>query len=312
MTVSILRTADGWWVHTPTGAIRIATPATTTGELLADRAAIQAAIGGSETVPVENLDLVSPITVPCRVMAQMTNFASHVRDAGMDPKKIPLTFFRKSSGSISGPYDDVVRPGHVRFLDYEAEIGLVMGRETPVGAVISDETIADYVAGLVITNDVSARDLQLLKTQFYESKSYPGFTPTGPTLVLFDDEDWKRFGELRLRLWVNGEIRQDMTVADMIYLPVEALRALTRFQHLSPGDLVLTGTPAGTALSAPPKPVEMIANLLPPAIKWRLFFKAQGRNPKYLKGGDVIEIAISTDDGKVDLGRQGTMVREAR
>ena len=312
MTISILRTADAWWVHTPTGAARIATSATTTGELIADRAAIQAAIGGSETVPVESLDLISPITVPCRVVAQMTNFASHVKDAGMDPKKIPLTFFRKSSGSISGPHDDVVRPGHVRFLDYEAEIGLVMGQETPVGSLITGDTIADHVAGLVITNDISARDLQLPKTQFYESKSYPSFTPTGPTLVLFDAEDWSRFGDLRLRLWVNGEIRQDMTVADMIYLPVEALRALTRFQHLSPGDLVLTGTPIGTALSAPPKPVEIISNLLPRATKWRLFFKAQGRNPKYLKSGDVIEIAISTDDGKIDLGRQRTTVRDAR
>lgn len=312
MTVSILRTADNWWVHTPTGAARIATLATTTGELIADRAAINAAIGGSETVPVENLDLISPVTVPCRVVAQMTNFASHVRDAGMDPKKIPLTFFRKSSGSISGPHDDVVRPGHVRFLDYEAEIGLVMGQETPVGSVITDDTIADYVAGLVITNDISARDLQLPKTQFYESKSYPSFTPAGPTLVLFDPEDWNRFGELRLRLWVNGEVRQDMTVADMIYLPVQALGALTRFQHLSPGDLVLTGTPVGTALSAPPKPVEIISNLLPPATKWRLFFKAQGRNPKYLKSGDVIEIAVSADDGKIDLGRQRTTVRDAR
>ncbi len=312
MTVSILRTVDGWWVHTPTGAARIVTPATTTGELIADRAAIHAAIGGNETVPVETLDLISPITAPCRVVAQMTNFASHVRDAGLDPKKIPLTFFRKSSGSISGPHDDVVRPAHVQFLDYEAEIGLVMGQETPVGSVITDETITDYVAGLVITNDISARDLQLPKTQFYESKSYPGFTPTGPTLVLFDGEDWNRFGELRLRLWVNGEIRQDMTVADMIYLPVEALQALTRFQHLSPGDLVLTGTPAGTALSAPPKPAEMIGNLLPPSTKWRLFFKGQGRNPKYLKSGDVIEIAISTDDGKIDLGRQHTTVRDGR
>ncbi|HTH86303.1 fumarylacetoacetate hydrolase family protein, partial [Mycobacterium sp.] len=264
MTVSILRTVDDWWVHTPTGAARIATPATTTGELIADRTAIHAAIGSGETVPVENLDLIPPVTVPCRVVAQMTNFASHVSDAGLDPKKIPLTFFRKSSGSISGPHDDVVRPSHVRFLDYEAEIGLVMGQETPVGSVITNETIADHVAGLVITNDISARDLQLPKTQFYESKSYPSFTPTGPTLVLFDAEDWNRFAELRLRLWVNGEIRQDMTVADMIYLPVEALEALTRFQHLSPGDLVLTGTPVGTALSAPPKPVEIISNLLPP------------------------------------------------
>lgn len=311
MTISILRTADDWWVHTPTGAARIASPAATTGELIADRAAIHAAFGASEFVPVENLDLISPITAPSRVVAQMTNYASHVKDAGMDPQKIPLTFFRKSSGSISGPTDDVVRPGHVRFLDYEAEIGLVMGHETPVGSVITDETIADYVAGLVITNDISARDLQLPKTQFYESKSYPSFTPTGPALVLFDAEDWNRFGELRLQLWVNGEIRQDMTVADMIYLPVEALRALTRFQHLSPGDLILTGTPGGTALSAPPKPIGMISSLLPPATKWRWFFKAQARNPKYLKSGDVIEIAIGTDDGKVDLGRQRTTVRDA-
>ncbi|MBT2534515.1 fumarylacetoacetate hydrolase family protein [Arthrobacter sp. ISL-48] len=312
MTVSILRTADAWWVHTPSGASRIDTLATTTGGLLADRASIQAAIGGNGFVPADSLQLISPVTAPCRVVAQMANFASHVRDSGMDPQKIPMAFFRKSSGSISGPYDDVVRPGHVRLLDYEAEIGLVIGKELPVGSVITPETFADYVAGLVITNDVSARDLQLPQTQFYESKSYPGFTPTGPTLVLFDADDWNRFGDLRLRLWVNGEVRQDMTVADMIYLPMDALGTLARFQHLSPGDLVLTGTPAGTALSAPPKPIEIISNLLPPATKWRLFFRAQGRNPKYLKSGDVVEIAISTDDGKIDLGRQRTTVRAAR
>ncbi len=77
--------------------------------------------------------MVSPVTAPCRVVAQMTNFASHARDVGMNPDTVPLTFFRKSSGSISGPYDDVVRPGHVRLLDYEVEIGLVIGREMPVG-----------------------------------------------------------------------------------------------------------------------------------------------------------------------------------
>ena len=185
----------------------------------------------------------------------MTNFASHVRDVGDEPDTVPLTFFRKSSGSISGPYDDVVRPGHVRLLDYEVEIGLVIGREMPVGTTVTADTLADYVAGLVVANDVSARDLQLPKTQFYESKSYPTFTPVGPALVLLDADELKRFTDLRLRLWVNGELRQDMTAADMIYLPVQALQALTRFQRLDPGDLVLTGTPVGTALSAPPKPV---------------------------------------------------------
>ena len=263
MTTSILRTSDAWWVLTPTGAARVDTPATTTRALLSDRAAVHAALASTDTVPVESLDLVSPVTAPCRVVAQMTNFASHVKDAGMNPDTIPLAFFRKASGSISGPHDDIVKPGHVRLLDYEVEIGLVIGREIPVGTAISPSNLADYVCGLVITNDVSARDVQLTKTQFYESKSYPTFTPVGPALVLLDADELARFGELRLRLQVNGETRQDMTVADMIYKPMQALEALSRFQHLDPGDLVLTGTPAGTALSAPPKPVEIIGSLLP-------------------------------------------------
>ncbi|MGC7372157.1 fumarylacetoacetate hydrolase family protein, partial [Mycobacteroides abscessus subsp. abscessus] len=138
MTIAILRTADAWWVQTATGAVRIDTSATTTGELLADRAAIDAATRGGEAVPVDSLTLLSPVTAPCRVVAQMTNFASHVKDAGMDPKTIPLTFFRKTSGSISGPFDDIVKPQHVKFLDYEVEIGLVIGRELPVGTEITE------------------------------------------------------------------------------------------------------------------------------------------------------------------------------
>ena len=92
------------------------------------------------------------------------------------------------------------------------------------------------MAGLVVTNDVSARDVQLPKTQFFESKSYPTFTPVGPSLVLLDDDELKRFGDLRLRLWVNGELRQDAVVdGDMIYSPLEALQALSRFQRLDAG-----------------------------------------------------------------------------
>ncbi|WUJ67957.1 fumarylacetoacetate hydrolase family protein [Kribbella soli] len=310
MSTSILRTADAWWVRTPAGAFRIDTDAETTADLLADRRAIDETT--NDPVSVESLDLVSPVTTPCRVVAQMTNFVSHVKDAGMNPDTVPLTFFRKSSGSVSGPYDDVVRPAHVRLLDYEAEIGLVMGAALPVGTSITADTVADCVAGVVVTNDISARDIQLPKTQFYESKSYPTFTPVGPALVLFDADELKRFTDLRLRLWVNGEPRQDMTAADMLYQPLEALRALTRFQRLDPGDLLLTGTPVGTALSAPPKPVEIIASLLPAATKWNLFFKAQARNPKYLHDGDVVEVAVATDDGAIDLGRQHTIVRWVR
>jgi 2-keto-4-pentenoate hydratase/2-oxohepta-3-ene-1,7-dioic acid hydratase in catechol pathway len=312
MTASVLRTVDAWWVQTPAGAAKISTTAATTGELLADRAAIDAAVHSSETVPVDSLQLVSPVTKPCRVVAQMTNFASHVKDAGMDPKTIPLTFFRKSSASITGPFDHIVKPAHVRFLDYEVEIGLVVGRDIPVGTTVSESNLSEFIAGLVVTNDVSARDIQLPQTQFYEAKSYPTFTPAGPALVLLDADELKRFGELRLRLRVNGELRQDMLVdGDMLYRPVGALQSLTRFQDLAAGDLILTGTPVGTALSAPPKPIEIIGNLLPPAVKWKAFFKRQAGNRKYLHDGDVVEASVATDDGAIDLGAQRNTVRYA-
>lgn len=312
MTISVLRTADGWWVQTASGAARVQTTATTTAQLLADRSALAAA-ADSPTVGVDSLDLLSPVTTPCRVIAQMTNFASHVKDAGMDPKTIPLTFFRKSSASVSGPVDPIVKPTHVKLLDYEVEIGLVIGRDIPVGTTLSDKDLAGAIAGLVVTNDVSARDIQLPQTQFYEAKSYPSFTPVGPALVLLDDNELNRFGDLRLRLSVNGQERQNALVdGDMLYRPLKALQSLTRFQDLSAGDLILTGTPVGTALSAPPKPVEMISRLLPPAVKWKAFFKAQAGNPKYLKDGDVVEASVRTDDGAIDLGTQRMTVRYAR
>ena len=308
MSIAVLRTADAWWVETPAGASRIDTSATTTAELLADRVAVDAARTGTDVVAVEMLSLVSPVTAPCRVVANMTNFVSHVKDSGMNPDTVPLTFFRKTSGSISGPTDDIVKPPHVKLLDYEIEIGLVFGKTLTVGTTIDATNVAEYVAGLVITNDVSARDVQLPKTQFYEGKSYPTFTPVGPRLLLLEAGEFDRFGELTLTLRVNGTVRQDSTVADMIYRPVESLKALSKFQRLDAGDLLLTGTPGGTALKAPAKPIEMIGSLVPPALKWKVFFKKQAKNPDFLQDGDVLELTCSTPDGSLDLGVQRTRV----
>jgi 2-keto-4-pentenoate hydratase/2-oxohepta-3-ene-1,7-dioic acid hydratase in catechol pathway len=311
MTVSVLRTADAWWLKTANGAAKIQTAATSTAGLLADREAIAAA-DTSDTVAVDSLKLVSPVTRPCRVIAQMTNFESHVKDAGMDPASIPLTFFRKASASINGPFDDIVKPPHVRFLDYEVEIGLVIGRAIGVGTSISDADLGTFIAGLVVTNDVSARDVQLPQTQFYEAKSYPTFTPVGPELVLLTPSELARFGDLRLRLSVNGQERQNALVdPDMLYRPLQALQSLTQFQELAPGDLVLTGTPAGTALSAPPKPIQIVGNLLPPNLKWKVFFNRQAGNQKYLQHGDIVEASVATDDGAIDLGTQRTTIRFA-
>lgn len=312
MSINVVRINDQWFVEkSSTAGTRIDTTAATTGELLADRAAIAAAVA-ADPQPLPEGAWQSPVTAPCRLIAQMTNYVSHINDSGMNPDTVPLTFFRKTSHSISGPMDDIVKPAHVRFLDYEVEVGLIIGTDIPVGTTMTKATLADYIAALVITNDVSARDLQLPKTQFFEAKSYPTFTPTGPRLVVLEPGDWDRFGDLRLRLWVNGALRQDAVIAqDMLYEPLEAITALTGFQPMAAGDLVLTGTPGGTALKAPAKPVELIAALLPPATKWKAFFRAQSRNPNYLADGDVVELRIATDDGVLDLGHQRTVVRFA-
>ena len=228
MSARLARTADGWWAVTPAGLVRLDLPAATTAGLLADRTALTAAIEAAQAtaaaaprdaVPAESLDLLSPVTAPARVVAQAVNYRSHAIDSGFDPDTVPAAFFRKASHSITGPAGDIIRPDGVGFLDYEVELGLVIGADLPVGTTVTDADLARYVAALVVADDVSARQIQLVKTQFYEAKSYPTFTPVGPWLTLVDAADLARLGSLRLTLAVNGEVRQDSTVADMIVRP---------------------------------------------------------------------------------------------
>jgi 2-keto-4-pentenoate hydratase/2-oxohepta-3-ene-1,7-dioic acid hydratase in catechol pathway len=317
MSVNLARTADRWWLQTPHGMVRLEVTAVTTGQLLADRATLDAGVAAArqtadaapgDAVPAASLDLLSPVTAPARLVAQMVNYRSHASDSGIDPDLVPPTFFRKASHSITGPTGDIVRPDGVGFLDYEVELGLVMGAALPVGTTVSQGDLHRYVAALVVTNDVSARQIQLTRTQFYEAKSYPTFTPVGPWLTLVDAADLAGLHRLRLQLSVNGQTRQDSTAADMIVPPARALTLLSRFQPLAPGDLVLTGTPGGTALKAPPKAVEKLAALLPPATKWRIFFRRQATNPLYLQDGDVVTASISDLGSGLDLGTQRTVV----
>ena len=318
MSANLARTADGWWVVTPAGLARLALPAaTTTAGLLADRAALEEAVQAAQAaaaaapqdaVPAKSMDLLSPVTAPARIVAQMVNYRSHARDSGMDPDKLPPVFFRKASHSITGPAGDIIRPAGAGFLDYEVELGLVIGAGLPVGTTVTGASLARYVAALVVTDDVSARQIQLTKTQFYESKSYPTFTPVGPWLTLVDAADLAELDSLRLTLSVNGQVRQDSTVADMIVRPAQALTALARFQPMAPGDLLLTGTPGGTALKAPSKTAGKLAALLPPATRWKLFFGREARNPRYLHDGDVITATIASADGRLNLGTQHNTV----
>jgi len=313
MSVNVLRADGAWWVARDGRAARIPTDATTTAELLGARAAVTAAASGADELfdtDVAGLQLDSPVTTPCRVVAQMVNYRSHAKESGFDPGKVQPTFFRKASGSVVGPTGDIVRPGHVRLLDYEVEVGLVIGAPVPVGTTITDANIAEYVAGVVIANDVSARDVQLTKGQFYESKSYPTFTPMGPCLTLLEPDEFPRLVDLRLRLSVDGVLRQDRTVADMIHLPARSLTTLARFQQLDTGDVVLTGTPGGTALQAPPHAVEFVAKFLPAQVKWKVFFEQQQKNPNYLRAGNRVTATIRTGDGGIDLGEQSSTVVE--
>lgn len=119
----------------------------------------------------------------------MPNITPHVKDSGIESKTIPLKFLRKVSGSISGPFADVIKPDHIPFRDYEVKIILVICRELRFGTTVTAVNSCDCVAGLTVTKDMPALDIQLIKTHFYEDKSYPTFNPMGPALVLLDGDE---------------------------------------------------------------------------------------------------------------------------
>jgi 2-keto-4-pentenoate hydratase/2-oxohepta-3-ene-1,7-dioic acid hydratase in catechol pathway len=262
---------------------------------------------------LDEVTLLPPITDDRQFLCQGTNYASHVRESGMDPDKIGFnTLFTKAPSCIVSAHADVERPAHVRLLDYEIELGLVMRRPLTSATSIGPDQLHEWLAGVTIVNDVSARDVQLPETQFYKGKSYRTFGPVGPFLVLFDKHDWKRWPQLRMRLHVNGQLRQDAYCADMIYKPHQTLSEISALHDLQPGDLIATGTPAGCAARAPGKlAMWVFKHLLSDRDKWRLFIDKGMANPAYLQPGDTMKASIRTDDGAIDLGEQANRIRAA-
>ena len=242
------------------------------------------------------------------------NYSSHLREIGIPSGKLPFnTFFRKASSCMAPADTDVVRPSHVRLLDYEVEIGLVLRRTINGPVQVTESNLADYVGALVLHNDISARDVQLPQTQFYKGKSYRTFGPTGPWLTLVDAADLARLDEIGVRLEVNGQLRQQALAAELSYKPAETLTELSEIQDLAPGDLVVTGTPGGTAVKAPGKAKMLIARLLPEHKRWALFINNALKDPDYLRDGDRILSSARTADGSIDLGEQhNTVVPGAR
>lgn len=197
----------------------------------------------------------------------------------------------------------------MRLLDCEIELGLVIGTHTRGPTPVAADRLGDLVAALVVANEVSARDVQVPEGQFYKGKSYRTFCPLGPYLFVPDPSELLRWPELQLTLRVNGEVRQDARAGEMIHRPAETLTEITSIEDLSPGDVILTGAPGGVALAPPKKPLRAMGELLPEAMKWRMFVEGQAKSPRYLKPGDRITATIRTPDGRIDLGTQNNLVR---
>lgn len=277
----------------------------TTGDLLQKVSLADLATLGGESLELSHVELLSPVTRNQQFVCQGANYRQHMLESGMDPDaKTYNMIFTKASSCIVPASSDVVRPERVRFLDYEVELGLVLGRDIRGACDVTDANLHEYVAGAVIVNDYSARDVQVPQTQFYKGKSFRTFGPVGPVLALLDRESIGALKQLELRLTVNGEVRQRDTTANLVYGPAETLTELSRVHDFAAGDLLSTGTPAGCALAVPAPALQRLAALIPEQRKWALFLKAQARRPQYLRPGDIVEASIRSPDGLIDLGMQ--------
>jgi 2,4-diketo-3-deoxy-L-fuconate hydrolase len=246
------------------------------GTFLADdgvsRAAKAVAAGQLPLLDTKGLRVGAPIARPSVVACIGMNYAAHAAESGSAPPELPILFL-KPPNTVTGPDGAVTLPRNSTKTDWEVELGVVIGRGASY--LDSPNESMHHVAGFVTANDLSEPNFQMALSggQWSKGKASPGFTPTGPWLVTPDEVDHRA---LRLRSWVNGEARQHSTTADMIFDVEYLVWHLSQFMALEPGDLILTGTPEGVALS--------------------------GRFP-YLAEGDVLELEIE------GLGRQRQIMK---
>jgi 2-keto-4-pentenoate hydratase/2-oxohepta-3-ene-1,7-dioic acid hydratase in catechol pathway len=224
----------------------------------------RAALDAGELPSFEGAELLrvgAPIARPQAVLCIGQNYAAHAAESGDAPPSVPI-LFHKHPNTVVGPYDDVLIPPGAEKVDWEVELGVVIG--TRAGYLASPEDALAHVAGYVVSHDVSERAFQVEQSggQWSKGKNAETFNPLGPALVPAEEVDPQN-----LRLWstVNGEPRQDSNTADMIFTVAQIVHHLSQYLVLEPGDLINTGTPQGVALS--------------------------GRFP-YLRAGDVVEIGI--------------------
>ncbi|WP_284986648.1 fumarylacetoacetate hydrolase family protein [Arthrobacter sp. fls2-241-R2A-172] len=209
----------------------------------------------------------APVARPGSVVAIGLNYTAHAAESGATPPEEPVVFL-KPSNTIVGPFDAAPIPPSSEKYDYEVELAIVIGREASY--LSSPEEADNCIAGYAVANDLSERDYQIpgAAGQWTKGKSLPASTPLGPWLVPATDIDPDN---LRLRTLVNGESRQDSSTSDMIFDPATIVHHLSQYMVLEPGDVIITGTPEGVAMS--------------------------GRFP-FIQPGDVVEVEIE------GLGRQ--------
>lgn len=262
-----------------------------------------------QAISINDVTLLSPITHNQQFVCQGANYRQHMIESGMNPDdKHYNMIFTKAQSCIVAANSPVIIPRHVRLLDYEVELGLVIRKPIEGSLNITEDDLPGLIAGLVIVNDYSARDIQIPQMQFYKGKSYRTFGPVGPWLCLLEPQDYSYLNNLQLTLSVDGEVRQDDNTKNLVFGPVETLNELSALQNFAPGDLIATGTPSGCALSIPSPAKQKIAALMPEAKKWEVFLKMQIKRPQYLKEGQQVEAKIRSLDGVIDLGIQSNKV----
>ena len=188
-----------------------------------------------------------PVAGTAKMICIGLNYADHAAETGATPPKEPMIFM-KATSAISGPNDTIELPRGSTHTDWEAELGIVIGRRAKY---IREDQVMDHIAGFVAVNDVSEREYQTQRAgQFTKGKSCDTFGPIGPWLVTPDEIADPQ--DLGLRLRVNGETMQDGTTGDMIFGVVHAVAYLSQFFTLYPGDIIATGTPAGVGMGRTP------------------------------------------------------------
>jgi len=250
-----------------------------------------------EEINIADATVLPPVTRPCRLMCQGVNYADHRAEASATNIKKHNLYFRKDESAILAADADIVYPASSVLLDFEVEMGLVMGRAILQDTEVTEDNIGEYIAGVVLCNDVSLRDVMFSApfSQWFQGKSHRASSPIGPYIYLFDRGEAAKLHDMNIRLWVNGELRQNGHTADLICRPEQALTEVSKWCDMEVGDVLMTGTPGGVAMRVPmplPKTIEEFIDSQ----------KTTGQ--KWLQRGDEITASLVSADGSIDLGFQ--------